>query len=153
MAQESSLEKTVACWGRASRMNVSYKGRRSIRRGLVTGTGPMLEIDQRELSPMFQGLGLQADLGPGTVLLMAARRSQCPQVDSKVVLSRDGEGMASEVIRPLLNTSPLTPSYLFLCHTHGCSGEWGSKFYEDSQTAHKSKPIYTTASQPRARAT
>lgn len=108
MARESDLEETVSCWGQASRMNVSYRGRQRIFLRLVTGTGPIVEIGQREWSPMLQGLGLQADLGRGTVLLMAARRSQCPHVDSRVVLSRDGEGMASQVSSPLPNTSPLT---------------------------------------------
>lgn len=125
MARESDLEETVSCWGQASRINVSYRGRQRIFPGLVTGTGPIVEIGQREWSRMLQGLGLQADLGRGTVLLMAARRSQCPHVDSRVVLSRDGEGMASQVSSPLPNTSLLTLGSLSLSHTWL---EWGVRF-------------------------
>ena len=34
-AKECGLEKTVSCWGQASRMNVSYRGRQEY----LTGTG------------------------------------------------------------------------------------------------------------------
>lgn len=50
MAQVSGLEKGASCCGQASalvRGNVSYRGRWSVCWGLVTETGPILEIGQR----------------------------------------------------------------------------------------------------------
>ena len=65
MVQESGLEEIASCWGQASalvRVNVSHSCRRSVCcGGLGTGTGPILEIGQRERTWTPSGPGTKSN--------------------------------------------------------------------------------------------
>lgn len=83
---------------------------------------------------MIHGLGRYADLGPRAMVFVTTRRSQCPQVACRAVLSR--ERVLSEGGKGEPQGSPgLRETLLFdlgsggpLCLTQGSGGEWGFRF-------------------------